>query len=130
MGFQILTITVRVNYYLVLNTLLRLYFRFTFCLKMFFISLYLYFSNIIPLMHLKFKSLTGKDKTIEIDSSATILEFKTKIYEYELIPPEQQRLVCNGKILGIENETLSYYKISSGNVIHMVLALRGGCINL
>lgn len=78
-------------------------------------------------MHLKFKSLTGKDKTIEIDSSATILEFKTKIYEYELIPPEQQRLVCNGKILGNDNEILSYYKISSGNVIHMVLALRGGC---
>jgi ubiquitin-like protein Nedd8 len=77
-------------------------------------------------MHLKLKSLTGKEKTIEIDASATIKEFKTKISEYELIPPEQQRLVCNGKILGIDDETLSYYKISSGNIIHMVLALRGG----
>ena len=74
-------------------------------------------------MHLKFKSLTGKDKTIEIDSSATVLEFKRRVQEYELIPPEQQRLVCNGKILGIDNETLSYYKISSGNIIHLVLAL-------
>lgn len=77
-------------------------------------------------MHLKFKSLTGKDKIIDIESTATIREFKNRIYELELIPPEQQRLVCNGKILGNETETLSSYKISSGNVIHMVLALRGG----
>lgn len=77
-------------------------------------------------MHLKFKSLTGKDKAVEMDSSATIMEFKNKIYELEQIPPEQQRLVCNGKILGNDAETLSSYKISSGNVIHMVLALRGG----
>lgn len=77
-------------------------------------------------MHLKFKSLTGKDKVIEVDSSATVLEFKNKIHEYELIPPEQQRLVCNGRILGNDAETLSSYKVSSGNVIHMVLALRGG----
>lgn len=77
-------------------------------------------------MHLKFKSLTGKDKAIEIDSSATILEFKHRVCEFELIPPDQQRLVCNGKILGSDMETLSSYKISSGNVIHVVLALRGG----
>ena len=77
-------------------------------------------------MHIKLKSLTGRDKDIEIDGSATILEFKNKIYELELIPPQQQRLVCNGRILGNENETLSQSKVNSGNVIHMVLALRGG----
>lgn len=77
-------------------------------------------------MYLKFKSLTGRDKTIEIDSTATILEFKMKLQELEMISPEQQRLVCNGKILGNDSETLSSYKISSGNVIHIVLALRGG----
>ncbi|KAI5148285.1 ubiquitin-like protein Nedd8 [Enteropsectra breve] len=77
-------------------------------------------------MHLKLKSLTGKDKEIEIEGTATILEFKNRVYESELIPPEQQRLVCNGKILTNEKNTLSQYKISSGNVIHMILALRGG----
>lgn len=77
-------------------------------------------------MNLKLKSLTGKDKNIEIESSATVLEFKEKIEELERIPPEQQRLVCNGRILGNDGETLSGYKITSGNVIHMVLALRGG----
>lgn len=77
-------------------------------------------------MHLKLKSLTGRDKDIEIDGSATILEFKNRIHEYELIPPEQQRLICNGRILGNDDDTLSQSKVNSGNVIHMVLALRGG----
>lgn len=77
-------------------------------------------------MHLKLKSLTGRDKDVEIDGSASIGELKNKIYEYELIPPEQQRLVCNGRILGNDGETLSQCKVSSGNVVHLVLALRGG----
>lgn len=77
-------------------------------------------------MHLKLRSLTGRDKDIEIDGSATILEFKSRIHEYELIPPEQQRLICNGRILGNDDDTLSQSKVISGNVIHMVLALRGG----
>jgi len=77
-------------------------------------------------MHLILKSLTGKDKNIEIDSSATVSDLKEIIAQTELISKEQQRLVCIGKILGNENETLSSYKLSSGNVIHMVLALRGG----
>ncbi len=77
-------------------------------------------------MRLKLKSLTGRDKEIDIDGSATILEVKKMIAEFELIPPEQQRLVCNGKILANDNDTLSQCKVTSGNVIHMVLALRGG----
>lgn len=77
-------------------------------------------------MILRLKSLTGRDKDIEIDSSATVLECKIRIYEYELIPPQQQRLICNGRILVNDNETLSQCRIISGNVIHMVLALRGG----
>ncbi|KAI4291299.1 ubiquitin-like protein Nedd8 [Pancytospora philotis] len=77
-------------------------------------------------MHLKLKSLTGRDKDISVDGSASIMELKEKIHESELIPPEQQRLVCNGRILGKDSDTLSQCKISSGNVIHLVLALRGG----
>lgn len=77
-------------------------------------------------MHLKLKSLTGCDKDVEIDGSASICELKNKIYEHELIPPVQQRLVCNGRILGNDNDTLSQCKVSSGNVVHLVLALRGG----
>ncbi|KAI5171633.1 ubiquitin-like protein Nedd8 [Pancytospora epiphaga] len=77
-------------------------------------------------MHLKLKSLTGKDKDIEMDGSASIMELKIKIHECELIPPEQQRLVCNGRILGVDTDTLSQCKVSSGSIVHLVLALRGG----
>ncbi|ORD94784.1 RUB3 [Enterospora canceri] len=77
-------------------------------------------------MNLKLKSLTGKDKAIEIDGSATIVELKQKIEEYEKIPPEQQRLICNGKVLIQGDKTLTEYKINSNCVIHFVLALRGG----
>lgn len=77
-------------------------------------------------MHLILKSLTGKDKNIEIDSSATVSDLKDMIADTELISKEQQRLVCIGKILGNDNDPLSAYKLSSGNVVHMVLALRGG----
>ncbi|KAL6122098.1 hypothetical protein NUSPORA_00891 [Nucleospora cyclopteri] len=77
-------------------------------------------------MLLKLKSLTGKDKIIEIDGSATINELKQKIEEYEMISSEQQRLICNGKILIKGDKTLSQYKITSNSIIHFVLALRGG----
>ncbi|EDQ31057.1 ubiquitin [Enterocytozoon bieneusi H348] len=77
-------------------------------------------------MILKLKSLTGKDKIIEIDGSCTIQELKEKIEEYEMIPPEQQRLISGGKVLVEGNKTLTQYKIGSNSVIHFVLALRGG----
>lgn len=77
-------------------------------------------------MHLRLKGLTGTDKDIEIDGSATVGDFKKRVFEHELIPPMQQRLICNGRILLKDDDTLSQYRVGSGNVIHMVLALRGG----
>jgi len=77
-------------------------------------------------MHLKLKSLSGIDKDIEIDGSSTILELKNLIYKTELIPPEQQRLVCGGHVLGKDTHTLSQCRVKSDNVIHLILALRGG----
>ncbi|OQS53762.1 RUB3 [Ecytonucleospora hepatopenaei] len=77
-------------------------------------------------MNLKLKSLTGKDKIISIDASCTVKELKEKIEEYEMIPPQQQRLICGGKILTENNKTLQQYKINSNSVIHFVLALKGG----
>ena len=77
-------------------------------------------------MHVKIKSLTGRDKEIEIDGAITVLELKNMISEIEMIPPEQQRLVCNGRILGSDSDTLAQSRVRSGDTIHMVLALRGG----
>lgn len=95
-------------------------------LLQYFILLKIFSKTLANPMYLKFKSLTGKDKAIEMESSATISELKNKISELELIPFEQLRLVCNGKVLGNNLETLSSYKIVSGNMVHVVLALRGG----
>lgn len=77
-------------------------------------------------MNLKLKSLTGKDKIITIDGSCTINELKQKIEEYEMIPPNQQRLICGGKILTEGEKTIQQYKITSNSLIHFVLALKGG----
>ena len=77
-------------------------------------------------MNLKLKSLTGKDKIITLDASCTIDELKQKIEEYEMIPPQQQRLICGGKVLIAGDKTLQQYKIASNSVIHFVLALKGG----
>ena len=54
-----------------------------------------------------------------------LLHVKEKIEEKQGIPPEQQRLIFSGKPLS-DDKTLDEYKISSGCVLHLVLALRGG----
>lgn len=77
-------------------------------------------------MNLKLKSLTGKDKIIDIDAASTINELKTRIETFEMISPPQQRLICNGKVLIQGDKTLSEYKINANSTIHFVLALRGG----
>lgn len=77
-------------------------------------------------MKLKIKTLIGKDLEIDIDPEKTILDLKNRIEETELIPFSQQKLVYNGKILVKEDATLHSQNLQNGNVIHMVIALRGG----
>ncbi|ORD96512.1 NEDD8 [Hepatospora eriocheir] len=77
-------------------------------------------------MILKLKSLTEKEKIIDIDGSSTIKELKERIYEMEDIHPDQQRIICNGKVLNQLDKTILQYKISSQSRIHLILALRGG----
>lgn len=77
-------------------------------------------------MKIKIKTIAGKDLELVIEPGETVLDLKTKIESIELIPAEQQRLVSNGRILMKESATLSSQNIVDGNVVHMVLALRGG----
>ncbi|KAL7412350.1 ubiquitin-like protein modifier Ned8 [Mrakia frigida] len=76
-------------------------------------------------MLLKVKTLTGKEIELDVDEDDQILDVKQKMEEKEGIPPTQQRLIYSGKAM-VDTNTIKSYGISSGNVIHLVLALRGG----
>lgn len=75
---------------------------------------------------IKVKTLTGKEIEIDIEPEDTVARIKERVEEKEGIPPPQQRLIFGGKQMADEKKA-SEYKIEGGTVLHLVLALRGGC---
>ncbi|XP_058208794.1 ubiquitin-like [Rhododendron vialii] len=74
---------------------------------------------------IKVNTLTGKEILIDIEPTDTIDQIKERVEEQEGIP--QQRLIYAGKQLA-DDKTAKDYNLEGGSVIHLVLALRGGCL--
>ncbi|KAJ2485240.1 hypothetical protein IWW37_005997 [Coemansia sp. RSA 2050] len=62
-----------------------------------------------------------------IKTDIKVLEIKQAIEEKEGIPPAQQRLIYGGVQMSDDKYAIRDYKIEGGSVLHLVLALRGGC---
>ena len=69
-------------------------------------------------MQIFVKTLTGKTITIEVEPTDSFEAIKTKIQNKEGLPPDQQALFWNGKLLQ-EGKTLNDYDIKKESLIYL-----------
>jgi ubiquitin C len=71
------------------------------------------------------KSINGKTRTVEVNTTDTIRQIKEQIRDKEGINPDEQRLIYAGKNLD-DDKTVSDYNLSADATLHLVLRVRGG----
>jgi len=78
----------------------------------------------IPAVLVKFKRLDGVLLECHIRCAETVWNIKHALQKFSNQVPEELQLVHSGRALADDN-TLRYYDVQSGDVIHIVLNLRG-----
>ena len=81
--------------------------------------------QIVYSMQIVIKTVSGRKRDFNLDDNLTVGDLKKSLMEKEGISPDQFRLIVKGKVM-IDDKTLRSYQLTSGTVINMVLALRGG----
>mmetsp|Transcript_122522 Transcript_122522/g.354123 ORF Transcript_122522/g.354123 Transcript_122522/m.354123 type:complete len:205 (+) Transcript_122522:108-722(+) len=76
-------------------------------------------------MQIFLNNLTDNTRTLDVDPHESIESIKSKIFDLEGVPPEQQRLVLGGKQWE-DGLALKDYDVQEESTLNLMLRLRGG----
>jgi len=76
-------------------------------------------------MQIIIKKLDGQKKPFNFEPEDTVLKVKEVLAEKTGVNKEQIRLIFQGSPM-VDNQTLTAQKVKAGDVIHMIMQLRGG----